>query len=234
MTSRFAHSVEQSTRSVGVMVVDDHAVVRQGLAAYVDGVAGVHLVEAAADGREALDRLAVLGAEGRAPDVVLMDLQMPRLDGVAATRAIRAEYPQVKVVVLTSFGDAARIQAALEVGAVGYVLKDAEPEEIDAAVHTAMAGQVYLDPVVTRRLTRRVFSSGNRLAELTDREKEVLALVATGLSNQEIAERLVITERTARTHVSRILVKLGLRSRTQAALTAIAEGLVPVPGTEQA
>jgi DNA-binding NarL/FixJ family response regulator len=216
------------------MIVDDHAVVRQGLSTYLEGIADVRLVDQAGDGREALDRLGVLSAHGQLPDVILMDLKMPRVDGVTATVEIAAHYPTVKVVVLTSFGEVPRVQAALEAGAVGYVLKDAAPEEIDAAVRTAMAGQVHLDPVVTRRLTQRMVSADDQLAMLTKREKDILALVAAGLSNQEIAEHLMISERTARTHVSNLLGKLHLRSRTQAALLAIREGLVPAPGTEDA
>lgn len=218
--------------AIEVMVVDDHAVVRQGLRTYLEGIPDVRLVEEAGDGREALHRLRVLGAHDQLPDVVLMDLKLPRVDGVTATQEIVARYPTVKVVVLTSFGEVPRVQAALEAGAVGYVLKDAAPEEIDAAVRTAMVGQVHLDPVVTRRLTQRMVSAEDQLAMLTKRERDILALVATGLSNQEIAEHLTISERTARTHVSNLLGKLHLNSRTQAALLAIKEGLVPPPGTE--
>ncbi|MPZ63908.1 MAG: response regulator, partial [Propionibacteriales bacterium] len=196
------------------MVVDDHAVVRQGLRTYLDGISDVRMVDEASDGREALDLLGVLSAHDQLPDVVLMDLKMPRLDGVTATVEIVARFPAVKVVVLTSFGEVRRVQAALEAGAAGYVLKDAAPEEIDAAVRTAMAGQVHLDPVVTRRLTQRMVSADDQLALLTRRERDILALVATGLSNQEIAEHLMISERTARTHVSNLLGKLHLKSRT--------------------
>jgi DNA-binding NarL/FixJ family response regulator len=231
------HRVRPGERRQGpidVMIVDDHAVVRQGLSTYLEGIADIRLIDQAGDGREALDRLGVLSAHGQLPDVILMDLKMPRVDGVSATVEIVAHYPTVKVVVLTSFGEVPRVQAALEAGAVGYVLKDAAPEEIDAAVRTAMAGQVHLDPVVTRRLTQRMVSADDQLAMLTKREKDILALVAAGLSNQEIAEHLMISERTARTHVSNLLGKLHLRSRTQAALLAIREGLVPAPGTEDA
>jgi len=217
---------------IGVLVVDDHAVVRRGIRAYLEVVDGVDVVAEAGDGQEALERLARLSTEGRVPEVVLMDLVMPRTDGIAATREIARRYPDVRVVVLTSFGEVERVQTALQAGAAGYLLKDAEPEEVTQAIFAAARGEVHLDAAVTRRLTRQMVSRDVGLSALTPRERDILALVAEGRSNQQIAEQLVISERTARTHVSHVLSKLNLSSRTQAALVAIREGLVPPPRSD--
>jgi DNA-binding NarL/FixJ family response regulator len=214
------------------MLVDDHAVVRRGLRAYLEVVDGVEVVAEASDGQEALDRLARMATEGRLPDVALMDLVMPRLDGIASTAEMTRRYPHVRVVVLTSFGEVERVQSALQVGAAGYLLKDAEPEEVTHAIFAAARGEVHLDAAVTRRLTRQMVSRDTGLSALTPRERDILALVAQGRSNQQIAETLVISERTARTHVSHVLGKLNLSSRTQAALVAIREGLVPPPRSD--
>jgi DNA-binding NarL/FixJ family response regulator len=159
-----------------------------------------------------------------------MDLQMPRMGGVAATEAIARAHPGVKVVVLTSFGEVERVHAALAAGAAGYLLKDADPDEVATAVRAAAAGEVHLDSAVARQLTRRLAAPQVGLTSLTAREREILTLVAQGHSNRDIAGRLVISERTARTHVSNVLTKLQLSSRTQAALLAIREGLIPEPG----
>ncbi|MGY1710548.1 response regulator transcription factor [Geodermatophilus sp. SYSU D00758] len=216
---------------IGLVLVDDHAVVRRGVQAYVTAVPGMRVLGEAADGQEAVDLLARRAATGEPlPDVVLMDLQMPLMDGVAATAAITRAHPSVRVVVLTSFGEAERVHAALAAGAAGYVLKDADPAEVATAIRAAAAGEVHLDAAVARQLARRMAAPRDGLSALTDREREVLALVARGHSNREIADRLVISERTARTHVSNVLGKLRLASRTQAALLAIKEGLVPPPG----
>ncbi|GAA3741490.1 response regulator transcription factor [Plantactinospora mayteni] len=217
---------------IGVLVVDDHAVVRRGLRAYLEVVDGIDVIAEAGDGQEALDRIARLTTERRAPEVVLMDLVMPRMDGIAATREIARRHPEVRVVVLTSFGEVERVQTALQAGAAGYLLKDAEPEEVMQAIFAAARGEVHLDAAVTRRLTRQMVSRDVGLSALTPRERDILALVAQGRSNQQIAEQLVISERTARTHVSHVLSKLNLSSRTQAALVAIREGLVPPPGAD--
>ncbi|WP_233517581.1 response regulator transcription factor [Geodermatophilus marinus] len=216
---------------IGLVLVDDHAVVRRGVQAYLTAVPGMRVLGEAADGQEAVELLARRAATGEPlPDVVLMDLQMPRVDGVAATAAITRAHPSVRVVVLTSFGEAERVHAALAAGAAGYVLKDADPAEVATAVRAAAAGEVHLDAAVARQLARRMAAPRAGLSALTDREREVLALVARGHSNREIADRLAISERTARTHVSNVLGKLQLASRTQAALLAIKEGLVPPPG----
>jgi DNA-binding NarL/FixJ family response regulator len=215
-----------------VLIVDDHGVVRQGMRTYLSMVPDIVVVDEAADGQQALDRLQVLAHAGTLPDVVLMDILMPRLDGIAATAAIKARFPDVEVVVLTSFVEEAKVQAALEAGATGYLLKDAEADEVAAAVRAAHRGELQLDPVIAAQLMRtlRAPKQADPFAELTEREREVLILIAQGQANKEIAGALGITERTARTHVSNILGKLGLASRTQAALFAVREGLIePTP-----
>jgi len=215
------------SRPIRVFLVDDHAVVRRGMRAFLDMFDDIEILGEAADGRAALDELAVLAARQNLPDVVLMDLLMPRLDGVAATTAIKGLYPSVEVVALTSFSEAERVHLALAAGAAGYLLKDAEADEVVAAVRAACRGEVHLDPVVARKLTRSLVTPQQTVTALTRREREILVLVAQGGSNRDIARALVISERTARTHVSNVLTKLGLTSRTQAALWAIREGLVP-------
>jgi DNA-binding NarL/FixJ family response regulator len=213
---------------IRVMVVDDHAIVRRGLLAYADTIPFLHVVGEAADGEQAIALLRQWLTTGQPmPDVVLMDLQMPRMGGVEATEAITRVHPDVKVVVLTSFGEAERVHAALAAGAAGYLLKDADPAEVATAIRAAAAGEVHLDSAITRQLTRRMTAPQVGMASLTAREREILVLVARGQSNREIADTLVISERTARTHVSNVLTKLQLSSRTQAALLAIREGLIP-------
>jgi DNA-binding NarL/FixJ family response regulator len=215
---------------IGVMLVDDHAFVRRGVRAYIDTVPSFRMIGEAGDGEEALALLRRWRTTGDPmPDVVLMDLHMPKLGGVEATEAISRAHPEVKVVVLTSFGEVERVHAALAAGAAGYLLKDAEPEEVGTAIRAAAVGEVHLDSAVARQLTRRMTAPQVGLSALTAREREILALVAQGHSNREIAEQLVISERTARTHVSNVLSKLQLSSRTQAALLAIREGLITPP-----
>jgi DNA-binding NarL/FixJ family response regulator len=220
---------QPSQRVIRVFLVDDHTVVRRGMRAFFDMLSDIEVIGEAADGQAALDELAVLDKADELPDVVLMDLLMPRLDGVAATSAIKRRHPGVQVVALTSFSEAERVHAALEAGAAGYLLKDAEADELAAAIRAAHDGEVHLDPVVARKLTQLLVAPEHTATTLTVREREVLVLVARGRSNREIADELVISERTARTHVSNVLVKLGLASRTQAALWAIREGLAPAP-----
>jgi DNA-binding NarL/FixJ family response regulator len=217
-------------RPVRVFVVDDHTVVRRGLQAYLETVDDMEVIGEAAEGREALDGIAALVAAGRPPDVVLMDLLMPGMDGVTATGAITQRYPEIEVVAMTSFAEADKVQGALRAGAAGYLLKDAEADEVTMAIRAARRGEVHLDPAIAKQLTRSlVASKPQTVTALTDREREILVLVAQGLSNQQIADALVISERTARTHVSNILGKLGVASRTQAALLAIREGIAPAP-----
>jgi DNA-binding NarL/FixJ family response regulator len=221
---------EPGQRPVRVFVVDDHTVVRRGLQAYLETVEDMEVIGEAAEGREALDGIAALVAAGRPPDVVLMDLLMPGMDGVTATAAITQRYPEMEVVAMTSFTQADMVHGALQAGASGYLLKDAEADEVAAAIRAACRGEVHLDPAIAKQLTRLLVApKPQTVSSLTDREREVLVLVAQGLSNQQIANALVISERTARTHVSNILSKLGVASRTQAALLAIREGIAPAP-----
>jgi DNA-binding NarL/FixJ family response regulator len=215
---------------VRVFVVDDHAVVRRGLRGYMETVDDMEVVGEAAEGQDALEGIAALVAAGRPPDVVLMDLLMPGMDGVAATAAITRRHPEMQVVAMTSFTQTDLVQGALQAGAAGYLLKDAEADEVAAAIRAACRGEVHLDAAIAKQLTRSLVTPEPRTVDsLTDREREVLVLVAQGLSNQQIADSLVISERTARTHVSNILGKLGVASRTQAALLAIREGIAPAP-----
>jgi DNA-binding NarL/FixJ family response regulator len=208
---------------ITVLVVDDHEVVRRGLLAFLDAEPDLDVVGDAAGAAEALALLAALAAEGRRPDVIVMDLQMAPIDGVEAIRRIRALHDDIEVVVLTSFADEERVHAALHAGASGYVLKTSDADDVAAAVRAARRGQLQIDPLVARRLMSSHRES--RVSELTSRELDVLRLVAAGRANKQIAAELAISERTARTHVSRILHKLRLSSRTQAALWAVREGL---------
>jgi DNA-binding NarL/FixJ family response regulator len=231
MIDKRVEPTESDERPLTVLIVDDHGVVRHGMRTYLSMVPDIVVIDEAADGQQALERLQALAHAGDLPDVVLMDVLMPRLDGIAATAAIKARFSEVEVVVLTSFLEEAKVQAALEAGATGYLLKDAEADEVAAAVRAAHRGELQLDPAVAAQLMRalRAPKQADPFADLTQREREVLILVAQGQANKEIAGALGITERTARTHVSNILGKLGLASRTQAALFAVREGLAPPP-----
>jgi DNA-binding NarL/FixJ family response regulator len=211
------------TDRIRVLVVDDHAVVRSGLLALLEGESDLEVIGAAEGGAEVLDLLARLDSNGVRPDVILMDLQMSPVDGIESTRRIRARYHDVEVVALTSFGEPERVQRALEAGASGYLLKDADADEVAAAIRAAHRGELQLDAAVARQLMSTLHESRRYSAELTARELDVVALVGEGKANKEIAFELGIGERTARTHVSNILRKLGLTSRTQLALWAIRE-----------
>lgn len=211
---------------IRVLIVDDHEVVRRGLQDFLSGEPDLEVVGDVEGGQQAIDSLALLEADGRRPDVVLMDLQMEPVDGVEATRRIRAAHSGVAVVALTSFGDERRVRAALQAGASGYLLKDADADEVAASVRLARHGQVQIDPVVARALLEGFQPDGDPAAGLTLRERDVLRLVAAGKANKEIAAELGISLRTARTHVSSLLGKLRLRSRTQLALWAVRNGLV--------
>ncbi len=207
---------------IRVLIADDHAVVRQGLRAFLEGDRGLELVGEARDGAEAV-RL----ARRLRPDVVLMDLLMPELDGLAATAAVRRELPDTEVVALTSVLEDAAVVGAVRAGAIGYLLKTAEPEELRVAIRAAAAGRVQLAPEAAARLLREVRAPEGP-EQLSEREAEVLRLVAGGAANKAIARELGITERTVKAHVGSILAKLRLESRTQAALHAARIGLVPV------
>jgi DNA-binding NarL/FixJ family response regulator len=199
---------------IRVLVVDDHAVVRDGLERILNHPEGIQVVGTAADGAAA-----IAAAERERPDVVLMDLSMPGVDGVDATRSLTTTQPDLKVVVLTSFGDQRRILDALGAGAVGYLFKDASPGEIVAAVRTVVEGGAPLDPKAARVLldAQRQPRGGD---DLSPRERQVLELLVTGLANKHIARRLGITERTVKAHLTSIFQQLGVTDRTQAALWA--------------
>jgi DNA-binding NarL/FixJ family response regulator len=212
--------------SVRVLLVDDDDLMRAGLRSVLSSDETIEVVGEAGDGRVALEEIRTLR-----PDLVLMDIRMPELDGIAATREVLAVEPQVKVVVLTTFEEDDYIFEALSAGASGFLLKRTKPEELIAAIHTVADGDSLLSPSVTRRVIDRMATqpvvglSGARLDELTPREREVLELVARGHSNREIADEFVIEESTVKTHVKRILMKLGLRDRVQAVIFAYESGL---------
>jgi DNA-binding NarL/FixJ family response regulator len=217
-------------RAIRVLVVDDHEVVRRGLLGFLEGEPDLEVVGDADGGPRALDLIAQRDSEGRRPDVVLMDLQMAPVDGIEVTSQIRARYHDVEVVALTSFGEEERIHAALQAGASGYLLKDSDADDVAAAIRAAHRGELQIDPAVARVLMSSLDAApgGDPTGDLTTRELDVLRLVGVGMANKEIAAELEISERTARTHVSNILGKLGVSSRTQAALLAVREGLVDV------
>lgn len=208
---------------IRVLIVDDHAMVRQGIATFIELQEDIELVGEAANGREAIVR-----AEELHPDVVLMDLVMPELDGVTATREIKSHHPKVKVLALTSFVNDAQIRPALQAGASGYLLKDLSAEELMKAIRAAYHGETPLAPAVATKLVEDIATPRDEpdaLNRLTDRERQVLALLGHGMSNKEIAAQLSISEKTVKFHVSGILGKLGVADRTQAALFASKQGL---------
>jgi DNA-binding NarL/FixJ family response regulator len=216
-----------SASPVRVLLVEDDDLMRAGLEAVLSSAGTVDVVGEASDGLAALEQVRALG-----PDVVLMDVRMPELDGIAATREVVAAFPEAKVVILTTFEQDEYIFGALSAGASGFLLKRTKPEELIAAIHTIAAGDSLLSPSVTSRVIERMAGEpppdaarDARLAELTPREREVLALVARGLSNAEIAAALVIEESTVKTHVKRILAKLRVRDRVQAVIFAYESGL---------
>ncbi len=212
--------------SIRVLIVDDHAIVRRGLRGLLEIVDDMEVVGEAADGEQAV-RL----AEARAPDVILMDLVMPVKDGIVAIREIKTRRPATEIVALTSFIEEEKVVAALEAGAAGYLLKDADERAVIEAIRAAHGGEVRLDPAVARLLAERLRRRPvpPPVEPLTQREREVLVLLGRGLSNKEIAAELGIAGCTARTHVSNVLGKLGLASRTQAALYAVEHGITPEP-----
>jgi DNA-binding NarL/FixJ family response regulator len=224
-----------SARRVRVLLVDDDELMRAGLKAVLSSDGAIEVVGEASDGRAAISEARV-----RRPDVVLMDVRMPELDGISATREVLALSPEIKVAILTTFEQDDYIFGALSAGASGFLLKRTKPEELIAAIHTLAAGDSLLSPSVTRRVIERMAgqpladpSASERLEELTPREREVLELIARGLSNGEIAAAFVIEESTVKTHVKRILMKLHLRDRVQAVIFAYESGLTQ-PGSKSA
>ncbi|MEP6775414.1 MAG: response regulator transcription factor [Chloroflexota bacterium] len=208
---------------ITVVIVDDHTIVRQGLRTYLELQPDVHVVGEAANGNEAM---AVV--RDSLPDIVLMDLVMPVMDGVDATRAITAISPSTRVIVLTSFSEDEKVFASIKAGAQGYLMKDVLPSDLVAAIRTVNRGEAQLDPEIARKVMQE-FANPQPVApkhDLTDRELEVLRLIAQGKSNKDISEDLVLSEKTVKTHVSNILQKLHLSDRTQAAVFALRQKIV--------
>ncbi len=219
------HALDLIEGSARVMLIDDHAMVRQGLRTFLDLQDDIIVVGEAKDGVEALQVVQELE-----PDVVLMDLVMPRMDGIETVRRMKALHPHIQIIVLTSFGDDQKVFAAIRAGATGFLLKDISPQDLAAAIHAARRGEASLAPGIATKLLQEIAIGSNPAAEehtLTEREYAVLALIAQGRSNRQISEELMISEKTVKTHVSNILTKLHLEDRTQAAIYALKEGLVP-------
>ena len=215
------------TETIRVLIAEDHAVVREGLRLLISSEVGMEVVGQAADGVEAVQMTRSLQ-----PDVILLDLVMPRKNGIETIDEIKQEFPAARILVLTSFAEDDKVFPAIKAGAQGYLLKDSSPQELLQGIRDTYQGEVSLHPVIARKLYREINRPSDLpLAEepLTAREMEVLKLIAQGLSNQTIAEKLVISERTVRTHVGHILNKLHLANRTQAALYALREGLTGPP-----
>ena len=209
--------------TIRILIADDHAIVRQGLRALIDTEPGMTLLDEAQDGVEAVQKALALR-----PDVILLDMVMPRQDGLEAIRQITAEQPGARILVLTSFAEDEKVFPAIKLGALGYILKDSSPGQLLQAIRDVFRGESWLHPAVARKLIMELNQPSEQpLTEdpLTDREVDVLKQVAQGLSNQQIAESLVLSERTVRTHVSHILDKLHLANRTQAALYALRRGI---------
>ncbi len=205
---------------IRILLVDDHSVVRQGLRMFLSLDAELEVIGEAANGVEAVEL-----ARRLKPDVILMDLLMPRMDGITAITAIRRELPDTEIIALTSVLEDEKVVGAIKAGAIGYLLKDTQADELCRAIKAAAAGQVQLSPQAAARLMREVRAPESP-EQLTGRETDVLRMLAQGLANKEIAQALVIGEKTVKTHVSNILAKLGVPSRTQAALYAVRIGLV--------
>lgn len=207
---------------IRVLVADDHSVVRKGLRTFLSLDPELEIIGEASNGEEAVQM-----AHQLKPDVVLMDIKMPKMDGIAATTVIRRELPDTEVIALTSVLEDASVVGAVRAGAIGYLLKDTEADELCRAIKAAAAGQVQLSPQAAARLMREVRTPEESPETLSERETDVLRLLAQGYSNKEIAQELTLSEKTVKTHVSNILGKLNVPSRTQAALYAVRVGLVP-------
>ena len=215
--------------NIRILIVDDHTVVRDGLMALLSAESGMEVVGAAGDGAEAVTLYGQLN-----PDVVLLDLVMPRMDGVQATLEIRRKNPEARILVLTSFAEDHQVFSAIKAGAMGYLMKDTSSEILIQAIRDTYENKSALQPEIARKLMRDIQNQsepGSGENALTEREKEILQEVAQGKTNQEIADKLVLSERTVRTHITNILAKLRLSNRTQAALYALREGIAHIDYT---
>jgi DNA-binding NarL/FixJ family response regulator len=218
-SSLAADSSDRPASAIKVLIVDDHAVVREGLRSLLEMFGDIEVVGEAVNGLDALEVLGQLAADSL-PDVAIVDMRMPELDGTATIARMAAQYPSVAVLVLTSYDDGHSVRGAISAGCRGYLLKDASPDELVSAVRRTRSGDMPIDPAVTAVLARPFKEDRRAIDTLTPREREIAALLTRGLSNREIAKQLIISERTARTHVCNILAKLGFTSRTQVALWA--------------
>ncbi len=213
---------------IKLLIADDHPFFRQGISLFLDDTSEIEIKAEADNGKIALDTI----KKDNDFDVILMDLQMPEMDGIEATAQIKSDYPSIKVLILTSFNSWSKVYEALKAGADGYIMKDSKPHELVAAIKAVNTGGVYYGAEVAEQLLKRVNQTSSEaeneelIEPLTDRELEVLALLGRGLSNQEIADELVVSIKTVKTHVSNILAKLEVDSRTQAAVFAIRKGLI--------
>jgi NarL family two-component system response regulator LiaR len=216
---------------IRILIVDDHAFIRKGVRAFLDEIEDIEVVGEASDGKDAIAKSKALQ-----PNVILMDLVMPHMDGVEATSQITTQQEKVRVIALTSFATDDKIFPAIKSGAMGYILKDSEPEELVDAIRKVYLGEPSLDPDIARKVLQEIShpSKGQPTPDpLTEREEEVLRLVAKGMSNQDIAKQMVIAEVTVRTHVSNILSKLHLANRVQATLYALREGLASLDNDQE-
>ena len=216
---------------IRVLIVDDHTIVRDGLQALINAETGMQVVGVGADGVEAVEQASLLK-----PDVILLDLIMPRKDGVQATADIKKENPAARILILTSFAEDHQVFSAIKAGAMGYIMKDTSSDELIQAIQDVAQNRPALQPAIARKLMRDIQNQPGQVqadSALTDREIEILRLVARGQTNQQIADELFLSERTVRTHITNILGKLRLDNRTQAALYALREGIAHLPYTTQ-
>jgi len=214
---------DKDSKKISVIIVDDHAVVRQGLSTFLELQGDIEVVAEASNGIEAIETV-----KEHQPDIVLMDLEMPEMDGIETTRQIRAQHPDLKIIILTSFATKDKILPAIKAGASSYELKDISPSELVEAIRVTYQGETHLHPKVVKQLMENIAENTDQRnpEALTERELEVLKQIAAGLDNRQIAKELFISEKTVKTHISNILFKLDLDSRTQAAIYALKNNLV--------
>jgi DNA-binding NarL/FixJ family response regulator len=214
---------DKTPQKISIIIADDHEIVRQGLITFLELQEDIEVVAEASDGLKAIEK-----TQKFRPDIILMDLEMPKMDGIEATRQICSQFPETKIIILTSFATDDKIIPAIKAGASGYELKDVSPAQLVEAIRETSKGQTHIHPKVAQKLMRNVANGteNNELNDLTERENEVLKQVAEGLDNRQIGKMLSISEKTVKTHISNILFKLNLDNRTQVAIYAIKKGLV--------